>query len=40
MSQNKWKITLKIHRQKEAEAPHFDEFALDVDPDEQKTADK
>lgn len=34
MSQNKWKITLKIHRQKEAEAPHFDEFALDVDPDE------
>lgn len=34
MSDVKWKITLKIHRQKENEQPHFDEFAMDVDPDE------
>ncbi len=30
----KWNITLKVHRQKQAEAPHFDEFKMEVDPDE------
>ncbi|MGC8855554.1 MAG: succinate dehydrogenase/fumarate reductase iron-sulfur subunit [Anaerolineae bacterium] len=34
MSDNKWNITLKIHRQKEGQAPYFQEFRLEVDPDE------
>ena len=29
-----WNITLRIHRQKESEAPHFDHFNMDVNPDE------
>lgn len=29
-----WKITLRAFRLKEGEAPHYDEFKLDVDPDE------
>jgi succinate dehydrogenase / fumarate reductase iron-sulfur subunit len=34
MSETKWNITLKIHRQKEGETPHYDEFKMEVDPDE------
>lgn len=34
MSPAKWNITLKIHRQKQGEAPHFEDFAMEVDPDE------
>jgi len=34
MSDNKWNITLKIHRQKEGQPPYFQEFHLEVDPDE------
>lgn len=34
MSDIKWKITLKIHRQKETEQPHFEDFQMEVDPDE------
>src|SRR5271157_4429225 len=30
----KWNITLKVHRQKQDETPHFDEFNMEVDPDE------
>ena len=30
----KWNITLRVYRQKEDEAPHFDEFKMDVNPDE------
>jgi len=30
----KWNITLRIFRLKEGEAPHYDEFKLEVDPDE------
>ena len=30
----KWNITLKVHRQKQGETPHFDEFKMEVDPDE------
>lgn len=29
-----WIITLHIYRQKEGQAPHFEEFLMDVDPDE------
>ncbi len=34
MSPAKWNITLKIHRQKQGEPPHFEDFAMQVDPDE------
>ncbi|RPI96239.1 MAG: succinate dehydrogenase/fumarate reductase iron-sulfur subunit [Chloroflexi bacterium] len=34
MSPAKWNITLKIHRQKQGETPHFENFDLEVDPDE------
>ncbi|MBN2117722.1 MAG: succinate dehydrogenase/fumarate reductase iron-sulfur subunit [Anaerolineales bacterium] len=34
MSPAKWNIILKIHRQKQGEAPHFEEFPMQVDPDE------
>jgi succinate dehydrogenase / fumarate reductase iron-sulfur subunit len=34
MSDTTWKVTLQISRQKGQEAPHFDQFILDVDPDE------
>ncbi len=34
MSSPKWKITLKVSRQKVQEPRHFQLFALDVDPDE------
>ena len=34
MSETKWNITLKIYRQKEGERPHYDEFRMEVDPDE------
>ncbi len=34
MSEEKWHITLKISRQKQNEAPHFDEFEVEVEPDE------
>jgi succinate dehydrogenase / fumarate reductase iron-sulfur subunit len=30
----KWNITLKVSRQKQGQAQHFDEFKLEVDPDE------
>ncbi len=30
----KWNITLRVYRQKEGEAPHFDEFKMEVNPDE------
>jgi succinate dehydrogenase / fumarate reductase iron-sulfur subunit len=30
----KWTITLRIHRQKDGEAPHFDDFRMEVNPDE------
>ncbi len=34
MSPAKWNITLKIHRQKQGEPPHFEDFPMEVDPDE------
>jgi succinate dehydrogenase/fumarate reductase iron-sulfur protein len=34
MSETKWNVTLKVHRQKEGLAPYYDEFRLEVDPDE------
>ena len=34
MSETKWNISLKIYRQKEGEKPHYDEFKMEVDPDE------
>ncbi|HEY3312220.1 MAG TPA: 2Fe-2S iron-sulfur cluster-binding protein [Anaerolineales bacterium] len=34
MSEAKWNITLKAYRQKEGETPHFDEYKMEVDPDE------
>lgn len=34
MSDKKWNITLKIYRQKEGSAPYYDEFKMEVDPDE------
>jgi succinate dehydrogenase / fumarate reductase iron-sulfur subunit len=34
MSPAKWNITLKIHRQKQAEPPRFEDFPMEVDPDE------
>jgi succinate dehydrogenase / fumarate reductase iron-sulfur subunit len=30
----KWNITLKVSRQKEGQTPHFDEYKMEVDPDE------
>ena len=30
----KWNITLKVSRQKEGETPHFDEYKMEVNPDE------
>ena len=34
MSPAKWNITLKIRRQKQGERPHFEDFPMEVDPDE------
>ncbi len=34
MSEKTWKITLQISRQKSNQSPHFQEFVLDVNPDE------
>lgn len=34
MSPAKWNVTLKIHRQKQGEAPRFEDFPMEVDPDE------
>lgn len=34
MSPAKWNIILKIHRQKQGERPHFEDFPMEVDPDE------
>jgi succinate dehydrogenase / fumarate reductase iron-sulfur subunit len=34
MSPAKWNITLKIHRQKQGATPHFEDFPMEVDPDE------
>ncbi len=34
MSPAKWNITLKVHRQKEGGTPHFEDFPMEVDPDE------
>lgn len=34
MSTAHWKITLQVYRQKSGQAPHFDTFKMDVDPDE------
>src|SRR5512144_2626930 len=34
MSPAKWNITLKIHRQKQGERPYFEDFPMEVDPDE------
>jgi succinate dehydrogenase/fumarate reductase iron-sulfur protein len=31
---DKWNITLRVYRQKTNEAPHFDEFKMEVNPDE------
>lgn len=33
MAEN-WKITLRVYRQKENQTPHFDDFQMDVNPDE------
>lgn len=30
----KWTITLRVYRQKDGEEPHFDEFPMEVNPDE------
>ncbi len=30
----KWNITLRIYRQKTGELPHYDDFAMEVDPNE------
>ncbi len=30
----KWNITLRVYRQKKGEAPRFDDFTMEVDPDE------
>jgi succinate dehydrogenase/fumarate reductase iron-sulfur protein len=34
MSTTKWTVTFKVFRKKGEETPHYDEFKLDVDPDE------
>jgi len=34
MSTTKWNITLRIHRQKGQEPAHFDDFPMEVNPDE------
>ena len=34
MSSEKWKVTLKIYRQKIGKAPYFQDFTLEVDPEE------
>lgn len=34
MSETKWNITLQVYRQKAGETPHFDEYKMQVDPDE------
>lgn len=34
MSDAKWNITLKIYRQKEGRPSHYDEFKVEVEPDE------
>jgi succinate dehydrogenase / fumarate reductase iron-sulfur subunit len=34
MSETKWNIVLRVYRQKEGGRPHYDEFELEVDPDE------
>jgi succinate dehydrogenase / fumarate reductase iron-sulfur subunit len=34
LSQNKWTVTFRIHRQKEGGQPHFDDFRIEVDPNE------
>lgn len=34
MSQEKWNVTFRVYRQKGDEAPHYDSFELEVDPDE------
>lgn len=31
---DKWNITLRVHRQKEGKAPHFDDIQIEVNPDE------
>jgi succinate dehydrogenase / fumarate reductase iron-sulfur subunit len=34
MSAIKWTVTFQVYRQKGKETPHYDEFKLEVDPDE------
>ncbi|MGB8215130.1 MAG: 2Fe-2S iron-sulfur cluster-binding protein [Anaerolineales bacterium] len=34
MSETKWNITLKVYRKKEGETSHYDEFKMEVDPNE------
>jgi succinate dehydrogenase / fumarate reductase iron-sulfur subunit len=34
MSATKWTVTFQVYRQKDQEAPHYDDFELEVDPDE------
>jgi succinate dehydrogenase/fumarate reductase iron-sulfur protein len=34
MSETRWTVTFQVYRQKGQAAPHFDEFKLEVDPDE------
>jgi succinate dehydrogenase / fumarate reductase iron-sulfur subunit len=34
MAETKWTVTFQVLRQKEGQAPHFDAFTLEVDPDE------
>jgi succinate dehydrogenase / fumarate reductase iron-sulfur subunit len=34
MSNTKWNVTFQVYRQKGGKVPHFDEFSLEVDPEE------
>jgi len=34
MSTQKWKVTFKVHRQKANNSPNYDEYKLEVDPEE------
>jgi succinate dehydrogenase/fumarate reductase iron-sulfur protein len=34
MAEKKWNITLKVYRQKEDKAPYYDEFQVEVNPEE------
>ncbi len=34
MATEKWTVTFHVYREKQGEAPHFDDFKMEVDPDE------